>query len=141
VSNVDAIYITIAAPDATREPTLAEYELMTNHTADYFDAYFTGYYYDDADSSFFRTEPILKDTLYDAGVRALYRVQYMEFFANLVFSSAFVLPTSDEAFALVSDSISADYILDFVRSATTRTPFDSTNEVVLKHLVQRWNPR
>jgi hypothetical protein len=68
VSNVDAIYITIAAPDATREPTLAEYELMTNHTADYFDAYFTGYYYDDADSSFFRTEPILKDTLYDAGV-------------------------------------------------------------------------
>jgi hypothetical protein len=128
---VNTIYIAFAAPEATREPTQEEYALMTDLTSEYLDSYITGYYKNDADSSFIRTELTLKDTLYNAGIPDERFNVYMEFFAKLVFSSESALPTSDEAFALVRDSISPDYILDYVRSAVG-TPFESTNEVVLR---------
>jgi hypothetical protein len=128
----DRFFIAFAAPDATREPTEAEYAQMVNLTESFFNAALSAMFANDPARMFERVDMNLDNTLFNSSIPADRFNIYMEFdTAALVFTPDSTPPTAEEAFALLRDSISQDYIVQYVRSATD-TPFVSTNEVVFR---------
>jgi hypothetical protein len=128
----DNFFIAFAAPDATREPTEAEYAQMVNLTETFFNSVLSAMFANDPARMFVRVDMNLADTMFQASIPAERFNIYMEFdSAALVFTPDSTPPTAEEAFALLRDSISQDYIVQYVRSAMD-TPFVSTNEVVFR---------
>lgn len=123
--------ISFSAPDATSEPTQDEYDEMFQRITTYFKDFLTGYYATDSDAEFLDLVSSLDSTLYgdEAGIQDPRFNIYMDFdFSNFSFTDESVVPTSAEMFQIMSEAITADFILEVVRTLTG-SAFESTNEV------------
>jgi hypothetical protein len=121
------------APDASRSPTTEEFAEMLLRITAYFDAYLTEYLATNQTLSFDRIETSNDFNLYgtpEAGQPEERYNIFMNFnYSDFIFSpDTLNPPTSDEIFAILLTSITADLILDVVRTYTF-TPFESTNEI------------
>ena len=128
-------FVSFVAPDAIRSPTTEEFSEMLVRITAYFDAYLSEYFAANQTTSVFfdSIETVNDFNLYgvpEAGQPEERFNIYMNFnHSDFIFTpGALELPTAEEIFAILLTSISADFILDVVRTYTS-TPFESTNEV------------
>lgn len=124
-------YLAYVSPNA-REPTTDEYELMVNLTQNYFQDYFEDLYADRDDVEFLGAESNLEFTLFEEGIPAEKFNIYMDYaYTDLIYTVGSNPPDASESFIIMRDSITVEYILDYVRAATG-TPFTAVNEVVFR---------
>jgi hypothetical protein len=129
---VENFFLAYNAPMADREPTADEYNQMRDLTTEYFTNYFTGRYANDTAVKFLTAESGIKFNLYQAGIPAQRFNIYMQYnYTDLIYTVDSTPPSAAESFIIMRDSITAEYILNYVRNATN-TPFDSTQEVVFR---------
>lgn len=127
-------YLAYVAGNADREPTEDEYAQVASLTMDYFETFLQARYADDPDVTYLGIEPALEFTLYgeNAGIPNERFNIYMDYsYADVIYTPESTPPNPAETFVILRDSISPEYILDYVRAASG-TPFVSTNEVVFR---------
>jgi hypothetical protein len=130
---VSDYYLAYVAADAEREPTADEYSFMIKLTSDFFEKSLTALYADRQDLTFLGLEiPQLASVGFNYGVpnERFNIIMYYDHI-DLMFTENSIAPSASEAFALLRDMISPEYILDYVRTAVD-TPFVSTNEVIFR---------
>jgi hypothetical protein len=117
---------------AERAPNEEEYMGTVSRTTEYFNNFFTTTYENDPNVNFLGAQAQLDFNLYEAGIPAERFNIYMDYaYMDLYFTADSTnLPTPDEAFVLMRDSITAEYITDYVQ--VEGTPFFSTSEVVFR---------
>jgi hypothetical protein len=130
---VEDYYISFVAPGATREPTQAEYDEMLSRINDWFERQFMEQYANNPDVQFLGTETSNDFTLYGLNNNIPPRPAefniYMNFdFSEYTYSETSVVPTTQEVFEIMRQSITRDFILEVVRTFTG-SPFESTIEV------------
>jgi hypothetical protein len=128
---VDRYSISYASPGAT-EPTEEEYNGMLNITTAYFTDVFDTYWANNPSVTFLGINSSIVFTAFEdpnlptAGQQ--YNI-YMDYnFSNFLFTPDSVLPTSDEIFSEMRDSIDATYITDWVWQLKD-SPFATVNAV------------
>jgi hypothetical protein len=130
---VEDYYISFVAPGATREPTQEEYDEMLVRINDWFEQQFEELYANNPDVEFLGAESSNDFTLYglNTGIPprpAEFNI-YMNFdFTEYTYSETSTVPTTQEVFEVMRQSITRDFILEVVRTFTG-TPFESTIEV------------
>jgi hypothetical protein len=128
-------YIAFVAPTATREPTKEEYNEMNRRITAYFSDDLIRLYADDSNIEFVSIDSSNDFTLYGAAAgipRPEFNI-YMNFnYTDVTYRTTtglMVVPTVDETFGDLRNSITVNFILQVVRNYTG-TPFESTNEVI-----------
>lgn len=133
IVRLEDYYMSFVAPDATRSPTTEEFSEMLLRITAYFDAYLTEYLATNRTITFDRIETSNDFNLYgtpEAGQPEDRYNIYMNFnYSDFIFApDTLDPPASDEIFAILLTSITADLIINEVRTYTF-TPFESTNEI------------
>jgi hypothetical protein len=125
-------YLAYVAENADREPTQEEYGQLVNLTMEYFNTFLEKKYGNSTEIMFLGAEPVLSFTLFKAGIPNDRFNIYMDYeYVDVIFTAESNPPSAAELFVILRDSISPEYILDYVRLASG-TPFVSTNEVVFR---------
>jgi hypothetical protein len=126
-------FISYVAPEATREPTAAEYAEMLNRTSNYFQRYFENYYANDPNVEFVSINATIDFTRYgpDAGIPEARFNIYINFaLTDLTFTADSTPPDAKALFDILAASTygqdGVTYILTEVQ-----TFFETTNEVFL----------
>jgi hypothetical protein len=125
---VDSFFMAYVVPDLTREPTRREYRALLDATTEYFNDYFRQYFANKPSVRFLSVEPEIRYTMYDAGFPEERFNVFIEFStADFHFSADSRVPNADRLLNLLLNSISGDYIENYVRKVP---PFESTTEVL-----------
>jgi hypothetical protein len=133
IVRVTDYYISFVAPDATREPTQAEYDEMLRRINEWFQMTFMEQYANNPETQFIGSVASNDFTLFGVNNNIPPRPAdfniYMNFdFSEFTYTENSVVPTTSEAFEIMRASITRDFILEVVRTYTG-TPFESTDEV------------
>lgn len=114
------------------EPTLEQYAEQANLTNDYFNEYFENLFQNETDFTFMGTDLTLDFTLFEAGLPAPRFNLYMDYaYMDLIYTEDSSPPDAATTFQFLRESITADFIRDYVWNVTD-SAFSTVNEVVLR---------
>jgi hypothetical protein len=129
---VQDFFISIVAPDATEEPSAAEYVTIVDRMTEYFQLLLSSQIKENYGVDLLSIELSNDFNLFNASIPVDRFNIYMNFdAATFTYPVDSVgVPDANEAFVLLRDSISIDFILEVLR--VPGTTFASSNEVVFR---------
>jgi len=128
IVRIQSFYIAYLTGSAV-EPTEDEYNRALNETTAYFDGFFETFYANRDDVTFLGVESTIDSTAFGDGRPFEGYDVYIDFSSTeVVFAEDSTLPSSDEIFQIMSDSITTEYILQ-IRDNVGGTFADTTSVI------------
>jgi len=125
IVRIQSFYLAYLTGSAV-EPTQDEYNRVLNETTAYFNGFFETFYANRDDVTFLGVESMIDSTAFGQGRPFDESDVYIDFSSTeVVFAEDSALPSSDEIFQIMSDSITTEYILQ-IRDNVGGTFADTT---------------